>query len=171
MSTRGGYPAAVRMPARDDIFAGGYWARQVRFLLDHAPEIDSPSSREKLRREFVMLGRYQRCRCGRTFEPAPQTAGRAVIYTAGTPTSPILLDLQRAYAAMPSSWPSTTEVWLLLNGSTEAQIQEMRDRGAFLHEHRSHVAVRRDPQLPMRWRGTPWESIAGFLRGREDIAA
>jgi hypothetical protein len=140
-------------------------ARSVRFLLDHSEEIDSPRWRESLRREFYLLRPYQRCRCSTaTPEPESVSGGRRDPSTV-SPTSATRLDLVRAHAAMPNAWRAKTEVWLLLNGSTPEQVESMRRRGDFAHVHRSHVATCSEPAEPMVWRGSPWASIAAWLRG------
>lgn len=156
-----------------DPFAGGYWARQIRFIVRHIEEVNSPARREDLRREFFYLREHQLCTCGGLNEPSPiHLPGRGKRDPATqSPVNPTLLDLHRAHAAMPNHWRDKTRFWLLLNGSSEEQVDEMKRRGAFEHIHRSHVATQPDPIRPMPWRGTLWHSIAVWLNGGLERAA
>lgn len=135
----------------DDPFSGaGYWPKQVAFFLWHFLELDSRESREALRREFMLLREHEYCRCTKPHQDEPAPRGGSSIHGSRMPADSIILDLRRAYSAMPLHWQARTEVWLMMGGTHPDTIEDMRRNGKFIRAHRRRIAVESMAQTTMR---------------------
>lgn len=106
----------------------------------------------------------------------PQDSRGKHVFESEIPCADTLLDIQRAYAALPLRWESRTVVHLLLSGSNEGQVQHMRTTGAFTWVHRSRIVVEermpayRVPRPQDTWpeRMSGFRFMASFLSGELD---